>query len=245
MVDNGYCKDGNDASLMSSHYGCTNNFLQYHAGGFMLPLRLQKLCCRVNYKALRFTPAIEALGNKLISIIQRNGFFVVLHLRYEMDMLSFSGCTHGCSAQEIEVLTRMRSFMYLWISRYAYPWWKEKEIISEKKRSEVASGVFVPTFDGNMSKVVEGHRRYNCFRETIALDRKELVKHLDLLEGGKLSWDQFSTAVRELHKDRMGQPTLRKVLPGRPKEEDYFYSNPQECTGPSRIRSIGSRKFDI
>ncbi|KAG6488796.1 hypothetical protein ZIOFF_050047 [Zingiber officinale] len=289
-----------------------------------LPLRLQKLRCRVNYKALRFTPAIEALGNKLISILQRNGFFVVLHLRYEMDMLSFSGCTHGCSAEETEVLTRMRSFTYLWISRYAYPWWKEKEIISEKKRSEglcpltpeettlvlralgfasdtliyiasgeifggdrrmaslrasyprilskemllsaeelrsfqnhstqmaaldymvsVASGVFVPTFDGNMAKVVEGHRRYSGFRETIALDRKELVKLLDLLEGGKLSWDQFSTAVRELHKDRMGQPTLRKVLPGRPKEEDYFYSNPQECTGPSRIRSIGSRKFDI
>lgn len=77
------------------------------------------------------------------------------------------------------------------------------------------------------------------------LDRRELVKLLDLLEGGKVSWDQFSTAVKELHKDRMGQPTLRMVLPGRPKEEDYFYSNPHECAGSSRIKHAESRKFDI
>ncbi|XP_026658455.2 rhamnogalacturonan I rhamnosyltransferase 1-like isoform X2 [Phoenix dactylifera] len=92
-----------------------------------LPIELQKLRCRVNYEALKFTPQIEALGDKLISILRRRGFFVVLHLRYEMDMLSFSGCTHGCSDEETEELTRMR---------YAYPWWKEKEIISEQKRLE-------------------------------------------------------------------------------------------------------------
>ncbi|CAL9210095.1 unnamed protein product [Musa hybrid cultivar] len=280
-----------------------------------LPLRLQKLRCRINYEGLRFTPEIEALGDKLISILRRSGFFVVLHLRYEMDMLSFSGCTHGCSDKETEELTRMR---------YAFPWWKEKEIVSEKKRLEglcpltpeetalvlralgftrdsliyiasgeiyggerrmaalrasypkivrkemllsaeelrpfqnhstqmaaldylvsVASDVFVPTYDGNMAKVVEGHRRYAGFRGTIVLDRREIVELLDLLQDGKLSWDQFSTAVKEVHKNRMGQPTLRKVIPGRPKEEDYFYANPQECTGPSRISSIESREFDI
>ncbi|CAD5172394.1 unnamed protein product [Musa acuminata subsp. malaccensis] len=280
-----------------------------------LPLRLQRLRCRVNYEALRFTPEIEALGDKLISILRRSGFFVVLHLRYEMDMLSFSGCTHGCSDKETEELTRMR---------YAYPWWKEKEIVSEKKRLDglcpltpeetalvlqalgfkrdtliyiasggiyggerrlaalrasypkivrkemllsadelrpfqnhstqmaaldylvsVASDVFVPTYDGNMAKVVEGHRRYTGFRRTIVLDRRELVELLDLLRDGKLSWDQFSIAVKEVHKNRMGQPTLRKVIPGRPKDEDYFYANPQECTGPPRSSNIESRKSDI
>ncbi|KAG2541081.1 hypothetical protein PVAP13_9NG600100 [Panicum virgatum] len=194
-----------------------------------LPLKLQKLRCYVNYNALRFTPSIEALGNKMVSILRRTGSFIVLHLRYEMDMLAFSGCTHGCSDEETEELTRMR---------YAYPWWKEKEIDSEKKRLEglcpltpgettlvlkalgfprdtriyiasgeiyggekrlavlktefpnvvrkemllsddelgpfqkhstqmaaldylvsVASDVFIPSNDGNMAKVVEGHRR--------------------------------------------------------------------------------------
>lgn len=27
----------------------------------------------------------------------------------------------------------------------------------------------------------------------------------------------------------MGQPTLRMVITNKPKEEDYYYANPQEC----------------
>lgn len=77
-----------------------------------LPSKLQMLRCRVNYEAIRFTPHIEALGSKLISILRKSGSFVVLHLRYEMDMLSFSGCTHGCSDEEIDELTRMRCIVY-------------------------------------------------------------------------------------------------------------------------------------
>lgn len=275
-----------------------------------LPLELQKLRCRVNYQALRFTPQLETLGNKLISILKKSGVFVVLHLRYEMDMLAFSGCTHGCSVKETEELTEMR---------YAYPWWKEKEIVSEKKRLEglcpltpeeialvlqalgfarstriyiasgeiyggerrlatlraaypnlvrkemllsqddlrpfqnhstqmaaldymvsAASDVFIPSYDGNMAKVVEGHRRYLGFRRTIQLDRKELVDLLDLHQNNTLSWDEFSDAVRHVHEHRMGQPTIRQVIPDRPKEEDYFYSNPQECLGPWQPQSEAS-----
>ena len=76
-----------------------------------LPVELQRLRCRVNYHALKFTDQIELLGNKLIRILQSRGFFVALHLRYEMDMLSFSGCTHGCTTEEVEMLTQMR-FVY-------------------------------------------------------------------------------------------------------------------------------------
>jgi hypothetical protein len=194
-----------------------------------LPMEIQKLRCRVNYDALRFTPEIEMLGRRLVQALRRNGPFVVLHLRYEMDMLAFSGCTHGCSNKEAEELTKMR---------YAYPWWKEKVIDSDAKRKDglcpltpeetalvlqalgidrsyqiyIAAGeiyggqrrmaaltsaypnvvrketllpsdislfqnhssqmaaldymvslesdIFIPTYDGNMAKVVEGHRRY-------------------------------------------------------------------------------------
>ncbi|CAM6008627.1 unnamed protein product [Sphagnum balticum] len=197
-----------------------------------VPLDMQLLRCHVNYHALRFAPHIEKLGRKLVQILQTRGAFMVLHLRYEMDMLAFSGCTNGCTAEEADDLTRMR---------YAYTWWKEKVIVSEEKRKDglcpltpeetvlvlrglgydsntqiyiaageiygserrmaklraafpnvvrkemlltpeelkpfrnrstqlaaldymvsVASNVFIPTYYGNMAKVVEGHRRSNA-----------------------------------------------------------------------------------
>lgn len=78
-----------------------------------LPVEIQKLRCRVNYNALRFTPEIENLGRRLVQALRRNGPFVVLHLRYEMDMLAFSGCTHGCSKMEAEELTKMRYYIII------------------------------------------------------------------------------------------------------------------------------------
>lgn len=73
-----------------------------------LPLAMQKLRCHVNYHALRFTPRIEELGRRLVQILRGRGPFLVLHLRYEMDMLAFSGCTHGCTDEEADQLTKMR-----------------------------------------------------------------------------------------------------------------------------------------
>ncbi|XP_021690777.2 rhamnogalacturonan I rhamnosyltransferase 1 isoform X1 [Hevea brasiliensis] len=265
-----------------------------------LPLEIQKLRCRVNFNALRFTSQIEELGRRVVRILREKGPFLVLHLRYEIDMLAFSGCTQGCNSEEVEELTRMR---------YAYPWWKEKVINSEMKRKEglcpltpeetalvlsalgidpnvqiyIAAGeiyggdkrmkslattflnlqvrketllgpsdlkffqnhssqmaaldylvslegdIFVPTYDGNMAKVVEGHRRFLGFKKTISLDRKLLVGLIDQYNKGSLSWDEFSTTVKEVHADRMGSPKPRVIIPEKPKEEDYFYANPCEC----------------
>lgn len=264
-----------------------------------LPVELQKLRCRVNYQALKFTPQIEALGAKLIEILRGRGPFVALHLRYEMDMLAFSGCTHGCSVEEVEELKTMR---------YAYPWWREKEIDSEAKRLQglcpltpeetllvlqalgfetntqiyiasgeiygssrrlsalqavyprlvrkemlldprdlqqfqnhssqmaaldymvsIASDTFIPTYDGNMAKVVEGHRRYLGFKRSIVLDRRKLVELLDLHANKTISWVEFSAAVRQTHEGRTGQPACRRQISDKPKEEDYFYANPHEC----------------
>ncbi|KAL1553396.1 Diphthamide biosynthesis protein [Salvia divinorum] len=263
------------------------------------PMDIQRLRCRVNFNALRFTPQIEELGRKVVKILRQNGPFIVLHLRYEMDMLAFSGCTQGCGADEVEELTEMR---------YAYPWWKEKVIDSDMKRKEglcpltpeetaltlraldidrniqiyIAAGeiyrgerrlsslrasypnlvrketllessdlryfqnhssqmaaldylvslesdIFVPTYDGNMAKVVEGHRRHLGYKKTVLLDRRLLVELIDKYNSGSLNWDEFSTAVKDSHAQRMGNPTKRLVIPDRPKEEDYFYANPWEC----------------
>ncbi|KAI7746164.1 hypothetical protein M8C21_016242 [Ambrosia artemisiifolia] len=95
------------------------------------------------------------------------------------------------------------------------------------------SDIFVPTYDGNMAKVVEGHRRFLGFKKTILLDRKILVDLIDRYTSGALSWDEFSDAVKETHAQRMGAPTKRLVMFDRPKEEDYFYANPEECLQPS------------
>lgn len=73
-----------------------------------IPYHLQKLRCRVNFQALKFSPQIETLGYKLIRLLQEKGPVVVLHLRYEMDMLAFSGCTHGCTKEEADELKQMR-----------------------------------------------------------------------------------------------------------------------------------------
>ncbi|KAK6148637.1 hypothetical protein DH2020_019549 [Rehmannia glutinosa] len=267
------------------------------------PVEIQRLRCRVNFSALRFTPQIEELGRKVIKMLKQNGPFLVLHLRYEMDMLAFSGCTQGCNTEEVEELTRMR---------YAYPWWKEKIIDSDSKRKDglcpltpeetaltlkaldidrniqiyIAAGeiyggkrrlstlvasypnlvrketlldpselrffqnhssqmaaldylvslesdIFVPTYDGNMAKVVEGHRRYLGYKKTILLDRRLLVDLIDHYNSGSLTWHEFSAAVKDAHAERMGNPTKRLMMPDRPKEEDYFYANPWECLQPS------------
>lgn len=264
-----------------------------------IPLDLQKLRCRVNFQALKFTPQIEALGYKLVHVLQGKGTYIALHLRYEMDMLAFSGCTRGCTDDEADELKRLR---------YAFPWWREKEIVSEERRSQglcpltpeeaalflqalgfekntqiyiasgeiygserrlaalrasfprivkketlldpddlrqfqnhssqmaaldfvvsVASNVFIPTYDGNMARLVEGHRRYLGFKKTTQLDRRRLVELLDLHQNRTLSWGEFSVAVRLAHERRMGQPAHRRVIADKPKEEDYFYANPQEC----------------
>ena len=73
-----------------------------------IPDEVQNLRCRVNYQALKFSPPIQALAEKIVRILREKGPFLVLHLRYEMDMIAFSGCNEGCNEQEIDELTKMR-----------------------------------------------------------------------------------------------------------------------------------------
>ncbi|KAJ1698760.1 hypothetical protein LUZ63_007272 [Rhynchospora breviuscula] len=260
---------------------------------------IQKLRCKVNFGSLKFTPQIEELGKRVVTTLRKQGPFLVLHLRYEMDMLAFSGCTEGCTQKEADELRKMR---------YAYPWWKEKDIDSDRKRryglcpltpeettlvlraldidrnmqiyiaagdifggqrrlaslissfpnvvnketlltpddmryfqyhlSQMAaldyfvsleSDIFVPTYGGNMARVVEGHRRYLGFKSTILPDQKNIVSLVDQYSNGTLNWDEFATKIKAVHKNRMGMPSARIVIPHRPKEEEYFYSNPYEC----------------
>lgn len=71
--------------------------------------------------------------------------------------------------------------------------------------------------------------RFLGFKKTILLNRRLLVGLIDQYNDGSLSWDEFSSIVKEVHADLMGNPKARVVIPDKPKEEDYFYANPHEC----------------
>lgn len=262
-----------------------------------LPEEIQRLRCKANYKALKFEPSIEDLGHKIISRLRSKGPYIAMHLRFEKDMLAFSGCTFGLSAAEAEELR---------IIRYNVSRWKEKEIDPVSRRAEggcpltpheiglmlramgyprktliyvaagqiyggearmktftqlfpnvvtketittpeemqrfseyqnrlaaidymvaVDSDVFVPSYDGNMARAVQGHRRFNGHKTTLIPDRVGLVKLLDQYHNGEIDWSQLQKAVLRTHRNRQGSPHPRKPLsPSRAKLEENFYANP-------------------
>ncbi|CAI9117075.1 OLC1v1018399C1 [Oldenlandia corymbosa var. corymbosa] len=69
----------------------------------------QKLRCRVNYHALKFTNPIIRMGQKLVHRMRtRSKHFIALHLRFEPDMLAFSGCYYGGGDKERAELGKIR-----------------------------------------------------------------------------------------------------------------------------------------
>ncbi|CAN1169782.1 O-fucosyltransferase 38 [Linum perenne] len=300
-----------------------------------LPLDIQRLRCRALYDALRFSPPIESFGKKLVERLRSRGEkYIALHLRYEKDMLSFTGCTYGLTKTESEELRIMREKTNHWkvknmnsteqrieglcpltpgevgtfLEAIGYPpstvvyiaageiyggethlqdlrsrfpnivfkvglsfmiatlimespsnWiydllaFSHQEVLATEEELKpfashgsqtaaldyivsVESDVFVPSYSGNMARVVEGHRRFLGHRKTINPDRKGLVELFDKLDRGDVKEESLPLLVQEMHKNRQGGPRKRKGaasgIKGRArfKTEESFYQNPYpEC----------------
>ncbi|KAF3591345.1 hypothetical protein DY000_02026692 [Brassica cretica] len=70
---------------------------------------MQKLRCRVNYNALRFTKRIQSVGMKVVKRMRKMAKrFIAIHLRFEPDMLAFSGCDFGGGEKERAELAEIR-----------------------------------------------------------------------------------------------------------------------------------------
>ncbi|KAK3222768.1 hypothetical protein Dsin_009793 [Dipteronia sinensis] len=226
-----------------------------------LPEEIQKLRCRVNFRALKFTAPFQETGTEIVRLLRQRGRFLVLHLRYEKDMLAFTGCTEGCSKEEINELTQMR---------YSHPHWKHMGINPKKSRrlgfcpltpEETALVLQALGIDRNIQIYTAAGEIYGDKRRMSRLEaaypnlvRKDTILEASDLEAFEKHSNQLAALdfivaaesdiflatyggnmakVVEGHRsDRMGKPTRRLEIPDSPKDEDYFYSNPQECLPP-------------
>ncbi|KAK9075712.1 hypothetical protein SSX86_004041 [Deinandra increscens subsp. villosa] len=70
---------------------------------------LQRLRCRANYHAFRFTEPLHKLGHKLVMKMRNMANrYIAVHLRFEPDMLAFSGCYYGGGDKERDKLGEIR-----------------------------------------------------------------------------------------------------------------------------------------
>jgi hypothetical protein len=71
----------------------------------------------------------------------------------------------------------------------------------------------------------------------VLLDRRKLVELIDLYSSKTISWEDFTSFVQEVDRGHVVQPSCRRKLESKPKEEDYFYANPHECLANSSLCS--------
>ncbi|KAL9229593.1 hypothetical protein vseg_005043 [Gypsophila vaccaria] len=150
-----------------------------------MPVDLQRLRCKVNFKALTFVPHIRALGNAIVSRLQypslrsdpehgllqglshRKNFreplkFVVLHLRFDKDMAAHSACDFGGGKAEKLALARYRQAV--WQGRVLNSQFTDEELRSQGRcpltPEEVGLLLAALGFDNNTRLYLASHKVY-------------------------------------------------------------------------------------
>lgn len=94
--------------LLKRHNAVQLNKFDYRLAN-KLDTELQKLRCRVNYHALKFADPILEMGKTLVHRMRmKSKHYIALHLRFEPDMLAFSGCDYGGGEKERNELGAIR-----------------------------------------------------------------------------------------------------------------------------------------
>ena len=63
---------------------------------------------------------------------------------------------------------------------------------------------------------------------------------IDQLDAENISWEEFTAEVNDLHKDRIGVPSIRETAQN-PRLEESFYSNPFPeciCEKPCEVNAL-------
>ncbi|KAG0457263.1 hypothetical protein HPP92_022420 [Vanilla planifolia] len=168
---------------------------------------LQKLRCHVNYHALRFTKSIQSLGQKLVKRMQKmSSRYIAIHLRFEPDMLAFSGCYFGGGEKERNELHKIRQR------------WTTLPDLDEEVCDE--SDVFVTNNNGNMAKILAGRRRFMGHKRTIRPNAKKLSSLFRAYK--KMEWSVFARKVKSYQRDFMGEP--EEMRTGRGEFIEYPHS---------------------
>ncbi|XP_048331697.1 O-fucosyltransferase 16 isoform X2 [Ziziphus jujuba] len=102
------CYNNRVLPVLSKRHAIQLNKFDYRLAN-RLDTDLQKLRCRVNYHALKFTRPIQRMAEKLVHRMRmRSKHYIALHLRFEPDMLAFSGCYYGGGDKERKELGAIR-----------------------------------------------------------------------------------------------------------------------------------------
>ncbi|KAL6959487.1 O-fucosyltransferase 31 [Sarracenia purpurea var. burkii] len=152
-----------------------------------LPVDIQRLRCKVNFKALIFVPHIRALGEALVShlrhptrqnelpgstnylrkvtdseVKQGSGKFAVLHLRFDKDMAAHSACDFGGGKAEKLALAKYRQV--IWQGRVLNSQFTDEELRNQGRcpltPEEIGLLLAALGFDNNTRLYLASHKVY-------------------------------------------------------------------------------------
>lgn len=172
-----------------------------------MPMEIQRLRCKVNFQALVFVPHIRALGDALVSRLRypsgsnkklgtdylqevtapkdKQGKFVVLHLRFDKDMAAHSACDFGGGKAEKMALAKYRQA--IWQGRVLNSKFTDEELRSQGRcpltPEEIGLLLAALGFDNSTHlylashKVYGGEARISALRNLFPLveDKKSLA----------------------------------------------------------------------